>query len=124
MSLTNLGNAFEEAGDQEAARATWEQALLILEQLDHPDAPTGAREGDRDSSTAVRRVQSGPNHREGLVRVSRTVEAVADRPERARDTPRIRVGWQHDTIRVWLHSQRCSGTTSIVPAGAVRVAGT
>jgi hypothetical protein len=36
--LTHLGDAFHAAGDLRAACDTWRSALVILEDLDHPDA--------------------------------------------------------------------------------------
>jgi len=37
-SLTHLGDAHVAAGDTGAAHHAWQQALVILDQLDHPDA--------------------------------------------------------------------------------------
>ncbi|MER5612366.1 BTAD domain-containing putative transcriptional regulator [Streptomyces sp. NPDC002215] len=37
-ALRNLGGSLREAGDPEAAREAWRDALVILGQLDHPDA--------------------------------------------------------------------------------------
>jgi tetratricopeptide (TPR) repeat protein len=36
--LTHLGDALHAAGDQQEARAAWQQALVILDDLHHPDA--------------------------------------------------------------------------------------
>ena len=38
-ALTSLGDTHEAAGDLPSARATWQQALQILDDLHHPDAP-------------------------------------------------------------------------------------
>jgi tetratricopeptide (TPR) repeat protein len=38
IALTHLGEAHRAAGTTGAARAAWEQALVILDDLDHPDA--------------------------------------------------------------------------------------
>jgi hypothetical protein len=35
--LTHLGDAYRAVGDTATARAAWQQALDILEELDHPD---------------------------------------------------------------------------------------
>ena len=37
-TLTSLGNVHLSAGDSDAARRAWAQALRILEEIDHPDA--------------------------------------------------------------------------------------
>jgi predicted negative regulator of RcsB-dependent stress response len=37
-TLTHLGDTYRGAGDIEAARNAWEQALSILRDLDHADA--------------------------------------------------------------------------------------
>ena len=37
-SYTNLGDAHLAAGDRNAARHAWRQALTLLEELDHPNA--------------------------------------------------------------------------------------
>jgi DNA-binding SARP family transcriptional activator/tetratricopeptide (TPR) repeat protein len=37
-SLTSLGDTHRTAGDSTAAHAVWQQALAILDELDHPDA--------------------------------------------------------------------------------------
>jgi tetratricopeptide (TPR) repeat protein len=37
-TLTHLGETCREAGDMDAARDAWEQALSILRDLDHADA--------------------------------------------------------------------------------------
>lgn len=37
-SLASLGNAADAAGDQDAARRTWQRALAILDDLQHPRA--------------------------------------------------------------------------------------
>jgi len=36
--LTHLGDALGTAGDARLARAAWQQALDLLDELDHPDA--------------------------------------------------------------------------------------
>jgi hypothetical protein len=36
--LTHLGDSHEALGDLDSARDAWRQALVILEDLDHPDA--------------------------------------------------------------------------------------
>src|ERR1035438_910562 len=38
QSLSHLGDAHHAAGDNHAARETWEQALDILDELAHPEA--------------------------------------------------------------------------------------
>jgi hypothetical protein len=38
FTLTNLGDTHHAAGHPHAARTAWQQALTILDQLDHPDA--------------------------------------------------------------------------------------
>jgi hypothetical protein len=37
-TLTHLGDAHHAAGDPRAARDAWQQALTILNDMDHPDA--------------------------------------------------------------------------------------
>ncbi|MGE5292555.1 MAG: tetratricopeptide repeat protein [Micromonosporaceae bacterium] len=37
-TLTYAGDAYQTAGDQDAARDAWQQALAILDDLRHPDA--------------------------------------------------------------------------------------
>jgi tetratricopeptide (TPR) repeat protein len=37
-TLTRLGDTHRAAGNSDAARDAWQQALTILDQLDHPDA--------------------------------------------------------------------------------------
>ncbi|HZM76295.1 MAG TPA: tetratricopeptide repeat protein [Candidatus Limnocylindrales bacterium] len=37
-TLTHLGDAHHSAKDLDAARLAWQQALTILDELDHPDA--------------------------------------------------------------------------------------
>jgi tetratricopeptide (TPR) repeat protein len=39
-ALARLGDTHHAAGDLQAARDTWHQALAILDRLDHPDADT------------------------------------------------------------------------------------
>jgi predicted negative regulator of RcsB-dependent stress response len=36
--LVSLGDSYEAAGDTQAARDAWQQALAILDDLQHPDA--------------------------------------------------------------------------------------
>src|SRR5262249_49216743 len=38
VTLTSLGDIYHEAGDDGAARSSWQQALRLHEALDHPDA--------------------------------------------------------------------------------------
>ena len=38
LTLTHLGDAYQAAGDATAARDAWRQALVILDDLEHPDA--------------------------------------------------------------------------------------
>ncbi|MEQ4301020.1 tetratricopeptide repeat protein [Plantactinospora sp. B6F1] len=38
ISLTHLGDAHDRAGSRAAARVAWQQALSILQELDHPEA--------------------------------------------------------------------------------------
>jgi Flp pilus assembly protein TadD len=37
-TLTRLGDAYHAAGERERARRAWRQALVLLEQLDQPEA--------------------------------------------------------------------------------------
>jgi O-methyltransferase involved in polyketide biosynthesis len=37
-TVVNLGEAHRAGGDADAARHAWQQALAVLEHLDHPDA--------------------------------------------------------------------------------------
>ena len=37
-TLVRLGETHESAGDLDATRTAWQQALTILDRLDHPDA--------------------------------------------------------------------------------------
>jgi hypothetical protein len=36
-TLNHLGDAHHDAGDIQAARATWARAVRILDEIDHPD---------------------------------------------------------------------------------------
>jgi tetratricopeptide (TPR) repeat protein len=38
ITLSHLGDTHEAAGHADLARAAWEDALVILDRLDHPDA--------------------------------------------------------------------------------------
>ena len=43
-TLTHLGDTHHAAGDPDAARDAWQQALTILDELDHPDADARPRQ--------------------------------------------------------------------------------
>jgi tetratricopeptide (TPR) repeat protein len=63
--LTHLGDTHHTAGDPDAARDAWQQALTILDDLDHPDADTVRTKLHHLDPTSPRGEQMIEGHEQG-----------------------------------------------------------